>query len=102
MNRRGFLATIAAALVADPEKLLWEPNKKFISIPRPSREWMQMIVNPRQAPGVIDFIDIKDWFRIKTKVSDYYEVDKDRVTGYLECRLALLDQFPKTPAYRSH
>lgn len=37
MNRRGFLGTLlgGAALVADPERLLWTPGKKLISIPKP-------------------------------------------------------------------
>jgi hypothetical protein len=32
-NRRGFLKAIAATLVLDSEKLLWQPGKKLISIP---------------------------------------------------------------------
>lgn len=32
MNRRSFLAAIAAALVLDPERALWVPRKKLISI----------------------------------------------------------------------
>lgn len=36
MRRRSFLAAIAAAFVApDPEKLLWVPGKKMISVPAP-------------------------------------------------------------------
>ena len=35
MNRRGFLSTLAAGLVLDPEQLLWKPGAKLISIPRP-------------------------------------------------------------------
>lgn len=38
MNRRSFIAQmIAAGLVAtiDPERLLWEPGRKLISIPKP-------------------------------------------------------------------
>jgi hypothetical protein len=37
MNRREFLATVAAGLAAaaDPERLLWVPGKKKIFIPRP-------------------------------------------------------------------
>jgi len=36
MRRRSFLAAIAAAFVApDPERLLWQPGKKLISIPAP-------------------------------------------------------------------
>jgi hypothetical protein len=35
MNRRGFLAALSAAFVADPERLLWTPGAKLISIPAP-------------------------------------------------------------------
>lgn len=34
-TRRGFLASLAAAMVIDPERLLWVPGKKMISIARP-------------------------------------------------------------------
>lgn len=36
MNRRNFLAALAAAAL-DPERLLWQPGAKLISIPRPGR-----------------------------------------------------------------
>ncbi len=38
MNRRGFLGILGAAIAGatlDPERLLWEPGKKLISIPKP-------------------------------------------------------------------
>lgn len=37
MNRRAFLGAIAAGLAAviDPERLLWVPRRKLISIPAP-------------------------------------------------------------------
>ncbi len=34
MNRRGFLAALAGAMVLDPERLLWKPGTKLISVPR--------------------------------------------------------------------
>ena len=34
MNRRLFLSALAAA-IADPERLLWTPGRKLISIPKP-------------------------------------------------------------------
>lgn len=34
MNRRGFLAMLTGAAL-DPERLLWVPGRKLISIPRP-------------------------------------------------------------------
>lgn len=36
MNRRSFLSVLAATLVADPERALWVPGKKLISIPKPT------------------------------------------------------------------
>jgi hypothetical protein len=35
VNRRGFLAAALGALAYDPERALWTPGKKLISIPRP-------------------------------------------------------------------
>lgn len=38
MNRRGFLGFLGAAIAGaslDPERLLWKPGEKLISIPRP-------------------------------------------------------------------
>ena len=37
MNRRLFLGAIASAFVADPERLLWRPGAKLISIPKPRK-----------------------------------------------------------------
>jgi hypothetical protein len=34
MNRRGLLGAALGAFVADPERLLWVPGKKLISIPK--------------------------------------------------------------------
>lgn len=36
-TRRSFLAAVAAAFVVDPERLLWVPGKKLISIPSVQR-----------------------------------------------------------------
>ena len=35
LGRRGFLGALAAALVFDPERALWRPGEKLISIPKP-------------------------------------------------------------------
>ncbi len=35
MDRRAFLGAFAAMLVLDPERLLWHPGAKLISIPKP-------------------------------------------------------------------
>jgi|ERR1019366_2426481 hypothetical protein len=49
MNRRGFLAALAGLMVADPERLLWVPGKKLISIPKPL------------LPGVLIHISSAGW-----------------------------------------
>lgn len=35
MNRRSFLAALAAGLALDPERALWRPGAKLISVPKP-------------------------------------------------------------------
>ncbi len=35
MDRRGFLGALFSALVLDPDRALWVPGKKLISIPKP-------------------------------------------------------------------
>lgn len=37
MNRRGFLASILGAAIADPDLLNWVPGRKTISIPKSER-----------------------------------------------------------------
>jgi len=41
MTRRALLAALAGGLAAaqDPERLLWTPGKKLISIPKPAPAW---------------------------------------------------------------
>lgn len=35
----------------------------------------EILVNPRATPGRIDFVDLKDWWRLETKPTDYYDVN---------------------------
>ena len=44
MNRRSFFETIAAAFAFDPERLLWTPGKKLISIPGESLRLRKSLV----------------------------------------------------------
>ncbi len=53
LNRRGFLAAIAAAVTLDPEKLLWVPGKKLISIPAPAPNFETLYT-----PFTIDMIEL--------------------------------------------
>jgi len=46
MNRRGFLRALgigATVLALDPEKALWTPGKKLISIPKPAPLTQQQV-----------------------------------------------------------
>jgi hypothetical protein len=51
VNRRGFLGAVAAALVPgalfghDPERLLWVPGKKLISVPKPAADGIWLSAN---------------------------------------------------------
>ena len=47
MNRRGFfdlLAGIAATAFLDPEKLLWRPGARLISVPNPPRVIVRSLI----------------------------------------------------------
>lgn len=37
MTRRAFLPTLIAGMMLDPERLLWRPGAKLISLPAPRR-----------------------------------------------------------------
>jgi hypothetical protein len=43
LSRRGFLGTVAAALVLDPERALWVPGKKLISVPKAKMPLIEMV-----------------------------------------------------------
>jgi hypothetical protein len=53
MNRRAFLAALAAGLVLDPERLLYVPGKKLISIPKPR-------LGPLDSTVTVPFFNIGD------------------------------------------
>ncbi len=77
IHRRGFIAALFAPLVA---KLL--PKKVVLdNCATPRWPWPKVVISDRQAPGRIDFINLKDWVRIETKPSDYYDVGIAPVSG---------------------
>jgi len=49
IGRRGFLGALLGAAVLDPERLLWVPGKKMISIPAPA-------IKTARFQYVIDFV----------------------------------------------
>jgi hypothetical protein len=49
MNRRGFLGALLGVAVLDPEKLLWVPGQKLISIPSAT------VLEPTYRNGILAF-----------------------------------------------
>lgn len=42
--------------------------------PSSSMAGRPMLINPRGTPGRVDLVDLKEWWRIETKPTDYYDV----------------------------
>jgi hypothetical protein len=67
MNRRFFLRGLmggAAALALDPEKLLFVPGKKLISIPRSSLTPQQIADCRKVIDALVDHLYAKEWDRM--------------------------------------
>jgi hypothetical protein len=78
VNRRGFLSTLGiggATLALDPERLLWRPGAKLISIPKPIivdcaedlrrqlqaiMQQQQFIINSFKGLYINDLLDVQD------------------------------------------
>jgi len=82
MNRRSFLAALSAAFVADPERLLWRPGAKLISVPKPR-------VKPFRIPVQISRSDCFGGFELP---------DPPPFPGYKN--MSLLDEFEKIHRFR--
>src|SRR5690349_21672797 len=87
MMRRGFVASLIgsgmASLVAgDPERLLWVPGRKLISIPKPSPRLLAIFHSDNER--FITSVTAADWDSIMAQAPDAgyirrwvaYEVDK--------------------------
>jgi hypothetical protein len=60
MNRRGFLSFLGAAAgtaVLDPERMLWVPGAKLISIPRPRPPAFTVLFHPHGGNQYFDLFD---------------------------------------------
>lgn len=77
MNRRGFLSFLGAAVAGatlDPERLLWVPGAKLISISKPR-------ITPQQIDAIrpiLDQLAYKHWVRLH----DQYFAAKLQTVGY--------------------
>jgi hypothetical protein len=50
MNRRSLLRILAGALILDPERMLWVPREKLISIPSPRYRGLGTLMGQDRAP----------------------------------------------------
>lgn len=58
MNRRGFLGALMGASL-DPERLLWTPGKKLISIPAQKKVWddrMEILLTREEVSRFCDLV----------------------------------------------
>ncbi len=80
IHRRGFIAALFAPFVAKllPKKVEFVPGSVAA---RPPILPFKIVTSSRQTPGRIDFINLKDWVRIETRPSDYYDVGTAPVSG---------------------
>jgi len=63
LSRRGVLAFLAAGLALDPERLLWVPGKKLISIPKPLVDWNLIDSYEAAAMDLFELINALDMTR---------------------------------------
>jgi hypothetical protein len=68
MNRRGFITTLLAGAVLDPERLLWTPGKKLISIP-PAMPYTPLVPLTKE-----DMHKMIKLMRIQPAINGYYVV----------------------------
>jgi hypothetical protein len=66
MNRRGFITTLLAGAVLDPERLLWTPGKKLISIPQ-ALPYTSLVPLTKE-----DMRNMIKRIRINSEVTEYY------------------------------
>ncbi len=93
MNRRGFLSALIASCGLDPERLLYVPGAKLISIPAPS-----VILAPKRIGGSPFLVYRNGIFQVPEvhytvkglKVTFFESLDKDDVVG-IDGRSYLVD-----------
>ncbi len=73
MNRRGFFATCLTAILGS------RLASKIAPASFPKLEhyaFPKIVTSARQSPGRIDFLSLKQWYRIETKPEDFIDVGK--------------------------
>ena len=69
LNRRGFIGSLGAALAGatmDPERAVWVPGRKLISIPKPTlvtSEWNTIGLRLNQF-SIGDIVAISGWHKV--------------------------------------
>jgi hypothetical protein len=57
ISRRGLLGMLAGGLVLDPERALWVPGKKLISIPAPAQSGVWYMLAAEKESYLISWDD---------------------------------------------
>ena len=60
MTRRALLSMLTAA-IADPERLVWQPGAKLISIPKPKPRFARHLIADI---GLVDSVTVTEWYWI--------------------------------------
>jgi hypothetical protein len=86
VSRRSFLAGLAAAFALDPERALFVPGKKLISVPAPRVRTLRML--GYEAPAPEDFLSLRfdQWRDIIDPLLETIEVEINHMCGDLMVR----------------
>jgi hypothetical protein len=102
MNRRSFLAALAAGFAFDPERLLFVPGKKTFSIPKPR-------VGPEDSTVTVPFFNIGDIVTFSGRYAinprtrkELTHLQEFRVTHVYESGRIVARFEPVEPAIRPH
>lgn len=102
MNRRGFLTALlssAAAVAIDPERLLWVPGRKLISIPAPASTLTMMPIGQRLNKG--DIFSMAGVYQVNPKRRDkqqFFTVTRVLDDFSLELRPTVTEDYPQASA----
>ena len=88
LNRRGFLGTLLAGAALDPERLLWVPGKKLISIPKPRLLSLRFLhFFNSEANSMVSRVDILPDSFVGPPIGEIYRVSQQHALKLISERL---------------
>lgn len=94
MTRRSFLGALAAALVLDPEKALWLPGRKLVSIPKRRKRVNRLLTSDMILDAALERFAAE---------SVVMQLSNDRYTAEFDKKIGMKLQIRQpfiTPGYR--